>query len=159
LVSKSYKNKKPCKRWFWGYREFEIHSALPVQRILEILSENVQPERKLLQLKPKTFFGCVDSKEFVIRNNNAYMQRVYGNIVREGEGSKLVFMMREDLGPIIAFSLCFVVASAFLSKDISSLINWLTYYVIVLFVLRVFFYLLFRFDAACIRRKLLRIFE
>jgi hypothetical protein len=159
VVSKPYKSKKPCKRWFWGYREFEIHTALPVQRILEILSENVQPERKLLQLKQKPFFGCVDSEEFMIRNNNAYMQRVYGNIVREGKGSILVFKMREDMGPIIAFSLCFVVASAFLSKDISSLINWLTYYVIVLFVLRVFFYLLFRFDAACIRRKLLRIFE
>jgi hypothetical protein len=157
VVSKSYKSKKPCKRWFWGYIEFEIHTSLPVQRVLEILRKCVQPERKLLQLKPKPFFGCVDSEEFVIRNNNAYMQRVYGNIIQEGEGSTLVFTMREDLGWIIGFSLFFVVASVFLSKDISSLINWLIYYVIVLFVLRVFFYLLFRFDAACIRRKLFRI--
>jgi len=159
MISKSYKNKKPCKRWFWGYREFEIHTSLPVQRILEILSKSVQPERRLFQLKPKPFFGCVESEEFVIRNNNAYMQRVYGNIVREGEGSTLVFKMREDLGPFIVISLFLVVTDLFLSKDISSLIQGLPFYGPVLFGLRIFSYLLFRFDATCIRRKLFRIFK
>jgi len=85
------------------------------------------------------------------------MQRVYGNIVREGEGSIIVFTMREDLGGFIGFSLFFVVASVFTVKDISSLIHWLSFYGIVLFGLHIFFYLLFRFDAACIRRKLFRI--
>jgi hypothetical protein len=159
MVSKSYKSKKPCKRWFWGYREFEIHTSLPVQRVLEILRKCVQPERKLLQLKPKPFFGCVDSEEFVIRNNNSYMQRVYGNIIREEEGSTLVFTMREDLGWVIGFSIFCVVASVFTIKDISSLIHWLSFYGVVLFGLRILFYLLFRFDTACIRKKLLRIFE
>ena len=158
MVSKSYKSKKPCKTWFWGYREFEIHTALPVQQVVEILRKCVQPERKLLQLKPKPFFGCVDSEEFVISNNNAYMQRVYGNIVREGEGSILVFTMREDMGWVIGFSLFFVVVSVFTVKDISSLIQWLSFYGIVLFGIRIIFYLLFCFDAASIRRKLFRFF-
>lgn len=159
MVSKSYKSKKPCKRWFGGYREFEIHTALPVQRILEILSKCVQPERRLFQLKPKPFFGCVDSEEFMIRNNNAYMQRVYGNILQEGEGSILVFTMREDMGWVIGFSLFFVVASVFTVKDISSLIHLLSFYGIAMFGLHIFFYLLFWFDTACIRRKLFRIFK
>jgi len=160
MVSKSYKSKKPCKRWFYGYREFEIHTALPVQRVLEILNENVQPKRRLFQLKQKPFFGCVDSEEFVIKHNNAYKQRVYGNILREGEGSTLVFKIREDLGGFITISLTLVVLDLFfLSKNRSSLIQGLPFYVPVLFGPRIFFYLLFRFDAACIRRKLLRIFE
>jgi hypothetical protein len=159
MVSKTSKSKKPCKRWFWGYREFEIHTSLPVQRVLEILRKSVQPERKLLQLKPKPFFGCVESEEFVIRNNNPYMQRVYGNIVREGEGSTLVFTMREDLGVFIVISLFLVVWDLFfLSKNRSSLIQGLPFYVPVLLGLRIFSYLFFRFDAACIRRKLFRIF-
>jgi hypothetical protein len=160
MVSRSYKNKKPCKRWFWGYREFEIYTALPVQRVLEILNENVQPKRRLFQLKPKPFFGCVDSEEFVIINNNPYEHRVYGNIVREGEGSKLVFTMREEMGGFIGFSLLFVVADLFLfmPKDISSLIQEIPFFVPYLFVFRMFSYLLFRFDAACTRIKLLRIF-
>lgn len=157
MVSKSYKSKKPCKRWFWGYREFEIHTSLPVQRVLGILRKCVQPERKLLQLKPKPFFGCIDSEEFMIRNNNPYMQRVYGNIIQEGEGSTLVFTMREDLGLFIVISLFLVVTDLFMSKDISSLIQGLPFYVPVLLGLRIFSYLFFRFDAACIRRKLFRI--
>ncbi len=159
MVSGSYKGKKPCKRWFYGYREFEIHTPLPVQRVLEKLNENVQPKSKLFQLKQKSFLGCVESKEFVIRHNNAYKQRVYGNILREGEGSKLVFTMREDLGGFITISLTLVVLDLFfLSKNRSSLIQGLPFYVPVLFGLRIFFYLLFRFDTACIRRKLFRIF-
>ncbi len=161
MVSKSYKNKKPCKRWFYGYREFEIHTALPVQRVLEKLSENVQPKRKLFQLKPKPFFGCVDSEEFVIINNNTDEQRVYGNILREGEGSTLVFTMREDMGWVIPISLFLVVSAVLLGDiwDISSLIDGLPFYCIVFFGFRIFSYLLFRFDAACTRIKLLRIFE
>ena len=92
----------------------------------------------------------------MIRNNNAYMQRVYVNIVREVEGSTLVFKMREDLGPFIVISLFIVVSDLFLSKDI---IQGLPFYGPILFGLRIFSYLFFRFDAACIRRKLLRIFE
>lgn len=160
MVSRSYKNKKPCKRWFYGYREFEIHTALPVQRVLEKLSDNVAQKSQLFKLKEKPFLGSVESKEFVIRRNNVYKQRVYGNIVREGEGSKLVFTMREDLGVFITISLTLVVWDLFfLSKNRSSLIQGLPFYVPVLLGLRIFFYLLFRFDAACTRIKLLRIFE
>ncbi|MHC4084962.1 MAG: hypothetical protein ACYSWZ_08040 [Planctomycetota bacterium] len=101
----------------------------------------------------------MDSKEFVISYNSFEKLRVYGNVDQEGEGSIIIVTMKEDMGPIIAFALCFVVASAFLSKDISALFHWLSFYVIVLFGLRIFYYLSFRFDAACIRRKLFRIFE
>lgn len=161
MFSKPYKSKKPCKRWFLGYSEFEIRTALPVQRVLEILSENVQPKRKLFQLKPKPFLGCVDSKEFVISYNSFEKLRVYGNISQEGEGSILVVTMGEDMEPIIAFSLFLVVAAAFLGdiRDISSLIHGLPFYGTVLLVLRIFFYLFFRFEAACVRKKLFRILK
>jgi hypothetical protein len=153
VVSKSYKSRKPCRRWFLGYSEFEIHTALPVERVLKILSENVQPQKKFFQLKSKPFLGCVNSKEFVIKHNSSFMQRVYGNINQEGEGSIVVFTMREDMWSVLAYFLFFVFTAPFVWWNIS----YLAFYAIFVFGLRIFYYILFRFDAVFIRRKLLRI--
>ncbi|KPL25268.1 MAG: hypothetical protein AMJ75_01695 [Phycisphaerae bacterium SM1_79] len=158
MVSKSYKTKKPCKRWFLGYSEFEIRTALSVQRVLEKLSENVAQKSQLFKLKEKPFLGYVDSKGFVIRYNNSRKLRVYVNIGQEVKGSILVVTMREDLGPIVAFFLCVVVAATiFFLKGKISLIRVLPFYAAIFLGLRMLLYIFFRFDAASVRRKLFQI--
>jgi hypothetical protein len=163
MVAKSYADKWPRKRWLLGYSEFEIRTRAPVQRVIEILNDNVAVKNRLLAQKPKPFLGCVDSDEFVVKYDCPRKQRVYGRVREEDEGATLVIAMQERAGPITALYLSILPCAAeYYRANRGALHRYAFFFCIsasIIFAVRSFLYLLFCFDIVCIRRKLSRMFD
>jgi hypothetical protein len=160
MASRSAKDKRPYRRWFLGYREFEIDTTIPVREVLDVLNEHAEAKSRLFALKPKPFLGSVNSNEFALTFNKNRRPRVYGKVSQVEGGSILAIRVKENGEPLFAFFVCVVAwATLFALSDISSLIWGAPYYAGVFFGLRLLFYLLFRFDVACVIWRLRRMFE
>jgi hypothetical protein len=158
MAAKSYTGKWPRKRWFLGYTEFEIRTAVLVQQVIDVLNENSDVKRRLFSQKP--FLGSVDSNQFVLKFNYSMATRIYGSIRQEGGGSILDIAVKENGEILFALCICIVLGAIWLSSfDMGSLLRGVPCHVVVFFAVRLWSYLGFRFDAACIRRRFRRMFD